>query len=252
MSSGRLASVPYDSKGRTTRRERFLAGMNAVISWVRLLALILPHYAVAGRGRRPLPLETMLRVYFFQQRFDLSYPQAEDMLYDCAGYYAAQDRVPSTRATADVTLAATITDTVTACHGRYGAPRMRLALPAAGHRVGRKRVAPLVRAASLQARRRRRVAATTDSAHSLPPADNVVARQFTVVGPVNTVWVSGTTFIPTGEGWVYLAVVIDLASRFVVGRATSARNDRAGARGPAARDGDPTAWTRRLASCGPR
>lgn len=77
-----LASVPYDSKGRTTRRERFLAEMDAVIPWARLLALILPHYAVAGRGRRPLPLETMLRVYFLQQWFDLSDPQAEDMLYD--------------------------------------------------------------------------------------------------------------------------------------------------------------------------
>ena len=77
-----LASVPYDSKGRVTRRERFLGEMDAVIPWVDLLALILPYYAVAGRGRRPLPLETMLRVYFLQQWFDLSDPQAEDMLYD--------------------------------------------------------------------------------------------------------------------------------------------------------------------------
>ena len=77
-----LASVPYDSKGRVTRRERFLSEMDAVIPWVDLLALILPYYAVAGRGRRPLPLETMLRVYFLQQWFDLSDPHAEDMLYD--------------------------------------------------------------------------------------------------------------------------------------------------------------------------
>ena len=77
-----LASVPYDTKGRTTRRERFLTEMDAVIPWVRLQALILPHYAVAGRGRRPLPLATMLRVYFLQQWFDLSDPQAEEMLYD--------------------------------------------------------------------------------------------------------------------------------------------------------------------------
>ena len=73
-----LASVPYDSKGRTTRRERFLTEMDAMIPWVRLQA----HYAVAGRGRRPLPLETMVRVYFLQQWFDLSDPQAKDMLYD--------------------------------------------------------------------------------------------------------------------------------------------------------------------------
>ena len=77
-----LASVAYEAKGKVTRRERFLAEMDAVIPWASLLALITPHYAKPGRGRRPLPLETMLRVYFLQQWFDLSDPQAEDMLYD--------------------------------------------------------------------------------------------------------------------------------------------------------------------------
>ena len=65
-----------------TRRERFLREMDAVIPWAPLRALVAPHYATPGRGRRPLPLETMLRVYFLQQWFDLSDPQAEDMLYD--------------------------------------------------------------------------------------------------------------------------------------------------------------------------
>ena len=77
-----LGSVAYDTKGKVTRRERFLTEMDTVIPWARLLALVAPHYAVAGRGRRPLPVETMLRVYFLQQWFDLSAPQAEDMLYD--------------------------------------------------------------------------------------------------------------------------------------------------------------------------
>ena len=77
-----LASVAYDMKGKVTRRERFLREMDAVIPWASLLALIAPHYAKPGRGRRPLPLEMMLRVYFLQQWFDLSDPQAEDMLYD--------------------------------------------------------------------------------------------------------------------------------------------------------------------------
>jgi IS5 family transposase len=77
-----LASVAYEAKGKVTRRERFLAEMDAVIPWPALLALVAPHYAKPGRGRRPLPLETMLRVYFLQQWFDLSDPQAEDMLYD--------------------------------------------------------------------------------------------------------------------------------------------------------------------------
>jgi len=77
-----LGSVAYDTKGKVTRRERFLTEMDAVIPWARLLALVTPFYAVAGRGRRPLPLEPMLRVYFLQQWFDLLDPQAEDMLYD--------------------------------------------------------------------------------------------------------------------------------------------------------------------------
>jgi transposase, IS5 family len=77
-----LASVAYDAKRKVTSRERFLGEMDAVIPWARLLALILPHYPTAGNGRRPLPLETMLRVYFLQQWFDLSDPRAEDMLYD--------------------------------------------------------------------------------------------------------------------------------------------------------------------------
>ena len=77
-----FASVPYDTKGKVTRRERFLQEMDRVIPWGTVFAIILPHYVKAGRGRRPLPLETMLRVYFLQQWFDLSDPQAEDMLYD--------------------------------------------------------------------------------------------------------------------------------------------------------------------------
>lgn len=77
-----LASVVYDSKRKVTRRERFLAEMDAVIPWARLEALVAPHYTKPGRGRRPLPLATMLRVYFLQQWFDLSDPQAEAMLYD--------------------------------------------------------------------------------------------------------------------------------------------------------------------------
>jgi transposase, IS5 family len=77
-----LASVVYDAKRKVTSRERFLSEMDRVIPWAPLLALIAPHYPKAGNGRRPLPLETMLRVYFLQQWFDLSDPKAEDMLYD--------------------------------------------------------------------------------------------------------------------------------------------------------------------------
>jgi transposase InsO family protein len=144
-----------------------------------------------------------------------------------AGYYAAQQRPPCARAVADEALLATITDTFTRCHRRYGAPRIHRALRARGTRVGKKRVARLMHTAGLQARARKRFVTTTDSTHGLPVAENLVARAFAVGGPVNTVWVSDTTYIPTREGWLYLAVVLDLASRFVVGWATSGLNDTA-------------------------
>jgi transposase, IS5 family len=77
-----FASMAWSSKGKVTRRERFLAEMDAVIPWSRLLALIEPHYPKGGNGRQPLGLEKMLRIYFLQQWFNLSDPQAEDAIYD--------------------------------------------------------------------------------------------------------------------------------------------------------------------------
>ena len=77
-----FAGLAWGAKGKVTRRERFLAEMNAVIPWQRLLSLIEPHYPKAGRGRHPLGLEKMLRIYFVQQWFDLSDPAAEDAIYD--------------------------------------------------------------------------------------------------------------------------------------------------------------------------
>lgn len=77
-----FAGLAWSAKGKVTRRERFLAEMNAVIPWREFVALITPHYPTAGRGRPPMPLEPMLRIYFLQQWFDLSDPAAEDALYD--------------------------------------------------------------------------------------------------------------------------------------------------------------------------
>jgi len=100
MKQTTFASLSWAAKGRTTRRERFLAEMNAVMPWARLTALIEPHYPKAGSGRPPLPLERMLRVYFMQQWFNLSDPQAEDALYDIepmrrfAGIELAEDTIP--------------------------------------------------------------------------------------------------------------------------------------------------------------
>ncbi len=82
MQQTTFASVAWDKKGKVTRRRRFLAEMDAVIPWTRLLALIEPHYPKAGNGTQPKPMEQMLRIYFMQNWFNLSDPQAEDSLYD--------------------------------------------------------------------------------------------------------------------------------------------------------------------------
>lgn len=95
-----FASVAWQQKGKITRRERFLAEMDAVMPWGTLLALIAPYYPKVGRGRRPHELATMLRLYFVQQWFNLSDPAAEDALYDSesirrfVGIDLADDAVP--------------------------------------------------------------------------------------------------------------------------------------------------------------
>ena len=77
-----FASEAWGRKGKVTRRERFLAEMDLVMPWSRLMALIEPHYPNTGKGRPPHELERMLRIYFLQQWFNLSDPQAEDTIYD--------------------------------------------------------------------------------------------------------------------------------------------------------------------------
>lgn len=100
MKQATFSGLAWSSKGKVTRRERFLAEMDAVIPWSRLLALIEPHYPSTGQGRPPIGLERMLRVYFLQQWFNLSDPQAEDSLYDSesmrcfAGIELSDDRIP--------------------------------------------------------------------------------------------------------------------------------------------------------------
>jgi len=95
-----FASIAWSQKGKVTRREQFLAEMNAVIPWQRLLARIEPHYPKEGNGRQLLGLEKMLRIYFLQQWFNLSDPAAEDAIYDSesmrrfAGVNLGEDVVP--------------------------------------------------------------------------------------------------------------------------------------------------------------
>jgi IS5 family transposase len=82
MKQTTFASLAWNGKGKVTRRERFLAEMDAVIPWRALLDLIEPHYAKAGNGTQPMPLERMLRIHFMQHWFNLSDPAMEDSLYD--------------------------------------------------------------------------------------------------------------------------------------------------------------------------
>jgi IS5 family transposase len=95
-----FAGLAWKNKGKVTRREQFLSEMNQIIPWELLLKLIEPHYPKAGRGRQPLGLEKMLRIYLLQIWFDLSDPQAEDAIYDSesmrrfAGVELSDDVVP--------------------------------------------------------------------------------------------------------------------------------------------------------------
>jgi transposase InsO family protein len=100
--------------------------------------------------------------------------------------------------------------------GRYGSPRIHAELRAQGRRIGRKRVARLMRGMGLSARRKRRFRRTTDSAHALPVAPNRLARGFTAAAP-DHVWLGDLTYIGPAEGWLYLAVMLDLFSRRIVG-----------------------------------
>jgi IS5 family transposase len=100
MKQTTFASLAWSHKGKVTRRERFLAEMDAVIPWERLLRLIEPYYPKAGQGTQPLPMERMLRIYFMQNWFNLSDPGAEDALYDSesmrrfARIELAEDTIP--------------------------------------------------------------------------------------------------------------------------------------------------------------
>src|SRR5664279_3298707 len=101
--------------------------------------------------------------------------------------------------------------------GAYGGPRIWRQLRAQGIRVGKQRVQRLMQQHGIRARGKRRFRiATTDSRHGLPIAPNLLDRNFTVATP-NQVWVGDITYIPTDEGWLFLAVVLDLFSRQVVG-----------------------------------
>lgn len=133
-----------------------------------------------------------------------------------SGVVAAQRRGPSARAGANRVLMQDIARVANENQQRYGSPRIARQLRAEGQPVSENRIARLMREAGIAAKRSRRFVATTDSAHDLPVAPNVLDRQFTATSP-NQAWVGDITYLWCNEGWLYLAVLIDLYSRRVVG-----------------------------------
>ncbi len=136
-----------------------------------------------------------------------------------AGYYEWRSRPRSSRSTQDERLRAEIVRVHMASRKTYGRPRIHAELREQGVQVGAKRIARLMKASGIQGVRPRRFVRTTDSKHPHPIADNILARTFdpNVIGGVNRVWAGDITYLPTREGWLYLAVVLDLGSRRVVG-----------------------------------
>jgi transposase InsO family protein len=136
-----------------------------------------------------------------------------------AGYYEWRDRAPSPRAIANDRLKAEVIRVHTESRKTYGRLRVHAELVASGIPVGVGRVGRLMKSVAIAGISPRRFRKTTDSNHALPIAANLLARTFNVtdVGGKDRVWAGDITYLPTREGWLYLAVVIDLVSRRVVG-----------------------------------
>lgn len=143
-----------------------------------------------------------------------------------AGFYAWLDRPESKHDTEDQRLGVLVREAFARSRETYGSPRVHAELIANGEHVSRKRVARLMQQQQLRARSRRRYKNTTDSNHVQPVAPNVLDRQFEADAP-NERWVGDTTELRVGaNGRIFLAAILDLYSRFVVGWALSAVNDR--------------------------
>jgi len=166
-------------------------------------------YAFIGRHVAEFPVTVMCRVLKVSR----------------GGYYAWKLRPESPRLSQDRRMAVTIAAIQQMVKRVYGAPRVHRELKARGEKVGRKRVARLMKQNGLQSRCRRKFRVTTQSNHSHAVAPDLLQRNFTPVAP-NQAWVADITYISTRQGWLYLAVVLDLYSRMVVGWQLSTRISR--------------------------
>ena len=141
-----------------------------------------------------------------------------------SGYYDWRDRPMSATAKANQRLLTRIRCFHQASRCTYGSPRIHQDLLASGEQVSRPRVARLMRRAGIQSKMAKKFVITTDSKNTRSPAPDRLQRAFRVASQ-NNAWVSDTTFIRTRQGWLYLAVVLDLYSRQVIGWSMSDRND---------------------------
>ena len=141
-----------------------------------------------------------------------------------SGFYAWRKRPTCQRKREDAQLTQEIRQVFVTHQGRYGSPRIHMELKDQGRRISRKRVARLMREVDMRARRKQRRVLTTRRAASHPVAPNVLNRDFTATEP-NKKWVTDITYIPTTQGWLYLAVILDLYSRAVVGWSMSGSCD---------------------------
>lgn len=167
-------------------------------------------YACIAAHRAEYPVRLMCRV----------------LVVSRAGFYAWLERAPSQRAHTDARLRVAIRAIHAESRRSYGSPRIHRELRAQGQRHGRKRIARLMRLEGLRAKRSRRYRTTTHSDATRPAAPNTLGRRFTV-RELNRVWAGDVTACWTGEGWLYLAALLDLGSRRVVGWATSGTLDQA-------------------------
>lgn len=154
-----------------------------------------------------------------------SYPistMCELLVVSHSGFYAARRRVPSARAVEQAQIVTAIRRAQTKHRGRYGRRRMVTEMrEVLGRPINEKRIGRLMREHDLGSRKRRRFrVVTTDSKHAHPVAPNVLERDFQATAP-NQKWLADLTYIPTDEGWLYLALVLDLFSRKLVGWAMS-------------------------------
>ena len=147
---------------------------------------------------------------------------AKVLMVSVSGFYAWLKRPKSKRAEENEVLTKKIIMFHCGSRFTYGSPRIHRDLIDAGYKASRGRVARLMKAAGIKGKIKRKFKTTTNSKHSRPKAQNLVKQNFSAATP-NTLWASDISYISTAEGWLYLAVTLDLFSRKVIGWAFSNR-----------------------------